>query len=273
VGGIGWSTLTQNVIPARFALSIVRDRLLRRLRYELGLSYAVSLAWDAIGRNLTHGVLSAGVLEGYEQAAAEEMIRTLDELSVDGPTAAELRWRKRDAIYHATPGGEVSTWLNNLAFDRLLEREPLSMSDWVARVKALRATDIGRGLEEMLAVSILRTPAEVELPESRYAGVPIWGGDEPVRGRRFNEPAGEQDDADQLVVADDGISYIDADGAGTIRFAEAAALVRRGGVPSALYRLDGQYIDFGSIENWPRGNAALRAVSATTPRRLVIDVP
>jgi hypothetical protein len=273
IGIIGWSTIARRTAAARLGLRLAQERITERLRYALGISYAAWLDWYLLGRGLSEAVVSAGVLGGYEQMAADEIVESLEVLVADGPSATDLRWVKREAAFRTTRPGELRPWMDIIATDHLLEAKTRSTSAWLTEVNGLTRADVRAAFEEMLAISILRTPAEVDLPDSRYVAAPVWAGERPVVGRRFNEPADDKGEADQLIVGDDGVSYVDEDGAGTILFSEAAGLVRREGLPSDLYRLDGKYIDLDNIVEWPRGKAALRAVSEVTPRRLIIDVP
>ena len=99
---IGWSTIARRTAAARLGLRLAQERITERLRYALGISYVAWLDWYLLGRGFSEAVVSAGVLGGYEQMAAEEIVESFEELAADGPSATDLRWLKREAAFRTT---------------------------------------------------------------------------------------------------------------------------------------------------------------------------
>ncbi len=198
---------------------IVTQRLMTRLREELGASYSAGCSIEFIDDDVLLLTLWADAFEGRDQDVAHGIIDVLEELAgASGATDDELRRAHREAA-RSLQDLRPSDLLPETAHRLLNGIELLDAEERSRRLRSITAGDIAGVAGAVLADANV----QINVPPFEREGFAAI--DErtahPVRGVRFQ--SAEAKDA-HLVVGLDGVSLIWGASTTTVLFADAVAV-------------------------------------------------
>ncbi len=198
---------------------IVTQRLMTRLREELGASYSAGCSIEFIDADVLLVTLWADAFEGRDQDVAHGVIDVLEELAgASGVTEDELRRAHREGL-RSLQDLRPADLLPETAHRLLHGIELLGTDERSQRFRSVTAADIAEVARAVLADANV----QVNVPPFERDGFAAIGERtaEPVRGVRFR--SAEADDA-SLVVGLDGVSLIWGASTTTVRFADVVAV-------------------------------------------------
>jgi predicted Zn-dependent peptidase len=273
-GGVALSFVAPRSPELAVAVSVAEGRLERRLRHELGLSYHVHCLGDPLGAASIHGVLGADCLDARAPEAAAALVGVLEELAMEGPTAAELERDLADARRRALDPREAAGAASFHALEALLGRPFRPLAELLALRAAVTSAGAAAALAAALDSALLVTPAATA--PAGFGEFPRWS-EEVVTGRRHRAAGlhlpGSAGRRTALVVGEDGVSVVTPTGAAaTVRFADCVALQRWPDGSRTLWGRDGAWL---AVEPsaWRRGGDAVEAIDAAVAAETVVAMP
>ena len=270
--GIALGIIVPRSSAATMALRILTERLERRLRYDIGKSYEVSLAYLPLDAEVGHGSLFASSLDGEIEEVRRNFLEVVDGYLASGPTREELaedidRYERArndpDAVF-----GE----LDRRVFNDLLGHPRDTPAELLEEMQGVTPESARAAAEGALATSILAGPLS-DGPGGRWQAYPSWSA-AAVIGRR-HDAAGRrfpwQKRFEQLIVGDEGVSWIGPEGqALTVRFADCVGVVADPGPVRVLYGGDGFTVRVAAAD-WQNGLDAVARIDRSMPDGLVVD--
>ncbi|TFV50462.1 insulinase family protein [Blastococcus sp. TF02A_35] len=253
-------------------LGVLRARLEDELRHRRGVAYSVEAHKVAVDESARVVVLTSDVRAGQEVLAAQLAWRELDRLAEQGPTEAELD-RER---------AEVASYLDDPRSG--LEEARAAAHAAVTGIPAARSADLRADVAEVTADAVrqvagtvrdgalLLVPQDVEPAGTGLGRLPAWS-EWTVTGRAFERRRlGGAPKGAQLVVGEEGATLLlGEDRRITVRFADAAGLVRQGPGEWLLVGHDGFTLPLAE-DDWRDGAEAVALVTAAVPaERQVVD--
>lgn len=272
--GIALGVVIPRTSAATMTMRILTARLERRLRYDVGKSYEVSLAYLPLDADVGHGSLYASALDGEVEAVRREFLEIMDAYLEHGPTPDELA----DDIdgYERTmddPDAVVGE-LERLVFNDLLGHPADTPDELLAEMRAVTTEAARAAAEAAIASAVLAGPVP-DGPGGRWQPYPAWSS-ERLDGRRHETRARRfpwQKRTEQLVVADEGVTWLGGDGqALTVRYANCVGVVADPGPVRVLYGADGFTVRVAAAD-WQDGHEAVRRIDAGVPPALVVSDP
>ena len=261
-GGVGVSFVSPRTPAASVARGVVETRVRERLRYELGLTYHVYVASEPLTRDARHCVLVCDCRTGDERDVLDAVLAVLGELADAGPSPEDLEhehaeWERSFAHPAAVPSFLAESAVNHVLGADVTQ--PSHLRDERLEVtEASVATTVADFLADALVL------AAVEPPLEGYATFPLTSSST-VSGRSHRLKGVVRRRRPELVVGDDGISWIDEAGdPSTVRFAECVALQQWVDGTRTAWGADGTHVTvFPDV--WRRGQDVVRALDEGVP--------
>jgi zinc protease len=272
----GWETgfclsfVAKRSAATVLALDVLANALRDRLRYELGLSYAIEPSSQPLSADLTHLVITGDAADesaGEWLAAALDVLQTLasdvDDESLESVKASH---RRSEAEPGATTG--FAAWcadqeLLGVPFesqaDVRTERDAVNAKEASSTIQAFAST--------LLVLGPDSTPLLDGLVEYPYTSRTMVDG-------RSVRPTGVRSrlrrGGSRLVVGAEGVSIVGGDGrAVTARYADTV-LCLRGTARRTLLTNDGFYVTVDA-EDWSGGRAIVAELDAALPEEIVVS--
>ncbi len=260
-GGVSLGGPVARTSPDAAMARILRSRMERRLRRDLGLSYETSLAYLPLDGVEAYVSLFASCGQNDAIRTGDEVLRLLDDLARDGATPEELA-EEIDQYDRATAGPDaIMGDLIRCVANELLGHPQETTEELRAELAAVTSADIADSATRFRATALGIGPEVPTLPAgwSRY---PVTSAGS-VDGRRFDHVSRKfpwSTPTQVLIVGADGVTWIGQDATTiTVRYAQCAGVVRHSRQRLVLYGTDGfrVYVDPGE---WKRGGEALDMV-------------
>ena len=278
IGGIALGLVVPRTSHATMAGRILTKRLETHLRYELGRSYEVSIAYQPLDAAVGHASIFASCLDEDAERVRAAFLATVDELVASGPTDEELADDCAGYARHLADPDAGYAELDRACENELVGRRQMTADALLAEMRATTPDDVRDALETALAEAILMGPLD-ETPAGTaqaWAPYPMWSTDRVAgerldrRDRRF--PWSKR--LEQLIVGPDGVTWTDEQNrALTVRYADAVGLVIELDGTRVLYGRDGFRVRIHATV-WVHGVQAVAAIdSAMPPERVVRQVP
>jgi hypothetical protein len=253
------------VVPADDALLVAVFAFSAELRDRLGETHlrehAAEVMVDVWG-DAAHVFMTINV-GPYGDDAIEAILGSLDDFIEMGPDAEELTTAQSEVRTWAAHRDNVGAISITLARDELRRDEPRTLAQMLDDMHAVTGHDIAEVFEEWRAQMILVVPVGCEIIESTLTPFDA-GWSEPVRGDGYFR---ELDDA-ELVVGEDGVSFLLDTVELTARYDECVAALEFADGPITLFAIDGTAIDVRP-EDWDDGFSALAEIRRLVPRGIV----
>lgn len=258
----------------RATVAIAERRARQRLRYALGVTYDVSWNYDPLSREVAHVTLWADCLPANAGEVARELVAVLDELAATGPTDDELERERDDEREWIDDSENAPSNLFYRALQELLGADFQTDEEHIAEMAAVTPAVAARALATALETMLLVVPEETPAPDGRFTPYPV-SSPERVSGRSLalrGLNLGREARRTRLVVGDDGISVLTADGgAATVRFDECVAVERWASGARALWGADGFRVEV-EPEAWRDGDRVVRTIDERISPTLVVPM-
>ena len=252
---IGCSLLAPRSMPLFVAMQIVRERAMKRLRVERGLSYAIAFGEDRVGLHHSLLSLSCDTAEGHTAEAIDELIDLLDGVAGGQLTDEEVLIACDAAMpWNATDPGRPATEAQRKAVGDLIGHTPATWSDLAREAASIGPSEVAGALKDALDTAILCVPEEEAVPE-RFASHPSEPRQRLVLGRNYVRWDGNA--MDQVVFGEMGVSRSFGPNVAAVMFdeCELAAFAPNGTVWLVDERGDGLVVELNQL----RGGKELAA--------------
>lgn len=195
------------------AAEVATNRLVKRLRYDAGVTYDVSFESERLTVDEQLCTIWADCLPDRAQEATDLFLETLQELAVHGPSAEELERDVDEFVQFQSDPYSINAYLALCAHRELLALEQRSEEELLRMARETTSEQVAEALQAALQDAVLAAPKGVRRPDSFNAP-----GHEQLElhGEEFvvTKPL-EAGRAGTLVLADDGFSFVERDGTRT----------------------------------------------------------
>ena len=277
---VGWdassvylSLLVPHGPEAAVVARILNERLLRRLRYELGLVYSAGSELGSLDGATWILGLYADCQVDQAKDVRDGMVAVVDELVADGPTDDELEADERAREVFAADPSRLSETLYLHAWDAVagfpagLEAELGARQEGASRARAIEV------LREAWPSAVLALPGDLDGGDDRFRAYPSTSDAHAVMGEEFRlrvwRGPGRRA---RLVVGQNGATLLHPDGTSTtVRWETCAAVMAFRDGTRVLWDESGFIIPVWP-QYWKKGEEATRLVDELTPVDVVVDM-
>jgi hypothetical protein len=259
-GSVSFGALAPRTSATTMGFAIASDRLHERLRIDRALTYGIAGAYDPLTADLAHAVLVADCLDEHAPAARDELLRVIDELADEGPSADEIAREQEHYDRSEDDPGHMLRWLDSGVRDELFGTPLKSRAQLSDEFHAVDAAAVAEALRAVRESMIVIGPAGVPPGDERLAE---WGDWEvpPIEGRTYR-PRGHRTGIPDVVVGTDGVMLAPDSGASTtVRFEDCVGVVRSPGGQLTLLSVDQSSITItpDALRGGDEVEAAIRA--------------
>lgn len=274
-GGGGAAMLTD--LPRSSAGVMLRNaleqRLMTRLRYELGASYSPQVGYERrTGVDAAIWVL-ADAVEGREQSVSTELASALGAIAEAGCKDEDLRhWRRRMEDAAADPGAGRE-FLHVRCWDHLQGGEERSYAETLEELRAVDSEQVAAAAGIAAQAALYRLPEGTAAPAPPVVAAPVWSA-RTVQGLRFDAIRASADEPlTTMVVGPDGLMLDRPDGNQvTVPWADCEALLCWPDGRRAMLSADGFVMEL--LPNvWIDGDELRRRVDEGVARQRHVPMP
>jgi hypothetical protein len=278
---VGWdassvylSLLVPHGPDSALAARILNDRLMLRLRHELGLVYSAGSELGSVnGTTWSLGLYADCPLEDAEKVR-DGMLAVVDELVAGGPTDEELEADEQARQAFAMDPSRLSETLYMHAWDAVAGYPAGLEAELAARLEPGSPTRAVEILGEAWPNAVLAVPGELDGGDDRFRAYPTTTAANAVVGEEFRLRVRWLSAARRarLFVGKNGVTALYTDGTSlTVRWETCAAVMAfRDGV-RVLWDESGFIIPV-----WPqyfkKGEEARRLIDELAPADVVVDM-
>lgn len=275
IPGIAMGLAVRRESAAAMANRILTRRLEHHLRYELGRSYEVSLAYQPLDGVDGHASLFASCLDDDAAKVRAAFLATVDQFTHGGPTDEELADDCDGFARHmADPDAGLGT-VERAASSELIGHRPDTPAELLAEMHSVRSADVRDAMASAMDRAILIGPVDdtpTGLSARQWRTYPAWSFSA-VAGTRY-EPASRkypwQPRTQQLIVGPEGVSWLNRLAQPvSVLFKDVVGLVIDPEGARVVYGRDGFRVVVRASE-WKNGARAVAAVDAAVPPDLVV---
>jgi zinc protease len=271
--GVALGILVHRDSPSAMGLRIVTHRLEQKLRYDLGRSYEVSLAYLPLDANVAQGSIFASCLPAEAATVRDDFLSVVAGFVSTGPKPAELTDDIADFERHLADQDSIYSELERAAFNELLGHPPDSGEQILEEMRAVSPSQVHHAIEAALATAYLVDPVGTAPEDGGWEVYPTWSATA-VSGRAIDTATRRfpwQPRVEQLILGPDGVTWTHAQGMKlTVRYADCVGVISDGTL-RILYGVDGFSVRVDS-EYWKGGQDVVRAIDAAIPPELVIPI-
>lgn len=270
-GAVGASLLGTRTVAFATAVSVLEQRLHRRLRQDEGRSYQVGTAYERWNADdcevLVYADAQPDDIGAVRSALAEELYRLGDA----GPDEAEIEEVRRDRAQSATgvdAAAREAMWRSD---ELLLTGVEPDWAELQREYEGLTSEAVARSLSLASATAIWIVPQGYGVEDRRVQRLTDPTDREP-EGRTFKRVRGVLRELakDRLVVGDDEVGVVTGDGwRRAIRFSDVAALQVWDDGARTIWAADGSVL-FLHPGAWRSGVEAMAAIDAGVPDAVVV---
>lgn len=279
IPGIALGLLTPRTFDATIAGQVLTKRLEARLRYDLGRSYEVSIAYQPLDANEALSSIFASCLEEDADKVRSEFLATIDQLAASGPTDDELA-ENRAAYDRAMADPDAGYGHLDRAVHSELTGHPYATeSELRAEMLAATPDSVRAALRAAIDGAILLGPvggAPVGQSAVEWHEYPVWSSTS-VEGEhleRSNRRYPWSKRTEQLIVGRDGVTWVDHNAGKrfvTVRYADLVGMVVETDGGRLLFGRDGFRVRVHPAD-WEHGVQAIASIESAVPEQLVIRV-
>jgi hypothetical protein len=275
--GIALGLLTQRSFDATIAGRILTKRLETHLRYELGRSYEVSIAYQPLDANEALSSIFASCLEEDAEKVRAAFLATVDQFASSGPTEQELA-DDRTAYDRAMTDPDAGYGeLDRAAHSELTGHPYSTTAELRAEMRSATPASVRDAIARALDGAILMGPlggAPVGQSARQWRDYPVWSTSW-VQGERLdrsNRKFPWSKRTEELIIGRDGVSWIDqGQRAVTVRYAELVGMVIDADGARILHGRDGFRVRVHAAD-WDHGTQAVAAIDSAVPADLVVRI-
>ena len=273
-GELALSLVATRSVALTTALAIFEHRVRQRLRYDLGVSYGLSIHYEPLSVDTAHYTAHVDFLEPNARRARDELLAIIEHLAESGPAPEELeRELARRSWWKESPGEQPGRLFYH-AFGELTG-EPVPDDEYDGAFSALNLSDVTEAFADAASSLLLIEPPGLDPPPAsmkfqQYPLVPtaeVTGRTYALKGfglrSRKNRP--------RIVAGDDGVA-LEVEGPGsTVRFDECTASLRWSDGTRGLWSADGFYIEIDP-EDWRGGTELVSLIDSRVPETVVVSM-
>jgi len=278
IPGIALGAVVSREWSSTMGMRILTKRLEQRLRYEMGRSYEVSLAYAPLDANVGQASVFASCLDADAVEVRSAMLAVIDQFAHQGPTADEMADdRAQFSRFKDDPDGGYAL-LDRAVHGELLgvpRKSPEEdLADHASVTGEQIRTAFGRAMDGALLAGPIGEPP-TGLSARSWAQYPIWSR-APVAGRTFDRttktfPWSKM--TEELIVGPDGVTWLDDQRRPrTVRYSDCVGMLIDTDGARILNGRDGFRVIVRASE-WKGGAAAVAAVDQAVPASLVVRLP
>ncbi len=267
---VGVSMIVMREQRLSYVLEIAVRRITRMLRHEQGVAYAVPFTYDALDRDTAFAGMWVDCLAQHVVAVRDGMLGTLTTLAKEGPNPEELAILGHPRRFADRPERRKEA-LANACYNELLGFPVLDPDEYASELQTLDPARLASGLGEALRTALVTLPIGYDAPPG-FLMYPVVSRAR-VRGRVHRSVLARWpwSVGDELIVADDGVSWIQRGGkAITVTFPACAAAVLHPGDTLTLYGDDGFALTVAP-DAWRDGARAVQRIVDRLPRGKLVD--
>jgi hypothetical protein len=266
LGGVALGGPILRTSPGAAGIRILRNRLERRLRRDLGLSYEISELYVPLDAEEAFVSLYASCRDDQAAKVAEEAIRLAEELAAGGPTPEELAEDVDAFVRNAEDPQAVLGELVRAASNELLGHPQDGLDQLRAELEAVTTADVAGAMEPFVA-RLIGLATQVPELTGRWKPYPMWSV-RAVEGPGFDSVAKRYPwtkGTPVMRTSPEGLSLVHADGrAVTVHYAACAGVVRPADSVRILIGNDGFQLRVDAQE-WKNGLALVAAIDKAVP--------
>ncbi|MBM2821546.1 MAG: hypothetical protein HW413_292 [Thermoleophilia bacterium] len=273
-GGVLLSMLVSRSYAFGIGRAVLERRLRDRVRYELGLSYDVSI--DSMPLTAEHSLawVSADVSEASLERWCEETLRVFDELADHGPTNTELESEKMRARQDDLDTSPVrwAGWLTWTAEEHLLGKPYKSRDESSRAYEEVTSGQVAEAMQEARSSLLLVGPEGTPVPPG-FAEYPIYSTHR-VSGHR-HRPRSRRDRLRrylrdvELISSPEGVTSARTGSIVTARYESTVLCIREPGTRTLLTD-DGFFLPIAA-DDWTHGDELLQEIDGAIPSKLVVS--
>ncbi|GAA4922776.1 hypothetical protein [Actinoplanes utahensis] len=267
-GGAGWDTVVRREAAAAVFANVLERRILHDLRDGDGVVASARTEYEPRADGTARILAVVDAAPDQREAALGGLIDVLAAMR-----AGRIDTDEVDAVVKLTCDGlriaeARGARLPGQAFNLLGGREVQTLDDALTEVGAVTAAEVAEVAAAAYNAGLLMTPGRVRADWAGYLPAPEMS-DTVLPGRVHR---GRGDRRLRLISGDQGISVIEGDVVGTVRYDSCAALLAW---PDGARQLIGQDAVMARVEPtlYRDAERAVRDVDAWIPARLRIEMP
>ena len=269
-GGVAFSLLARRSLAFSAALSILEHRVLERVRFELGLTYAPEAMFMPLTNDHVHAVVGVDTLMANSERVVEETLLVLETLAADGPSDEELDDERRFAARALADPTAILGQLRYTTGQHLLGAEFVQPVEIEQLRAELTRSEIADALAEALGSLLVIAPPGTAQP-ARLSRYPLES-TEVLEGKQYR-PSGtrlRRSGGARLVLGTEGVLIQpEPDRHVAARFDRCAAALRYPDGSRTLLTSDGFFLAIDPSA-WRNGDEVVRAIDAAIPDELVV---
>jgi hypothetical protein len=277
IPGIALGLVVPRASAPTMGTRILTKRLEQHLRYELGRSYEVSIAYQPLDAVEGQASIFASCLEADAPKVRAAFLATLDEFLASGPTDAEMDQDRAGAERAFADPDSGYGELDRAAHGELIGYPHDTSEQLLAEMRAISPEEARAAVEAAVDGGILIGP--VTPPPDGESGrswkpYPNWSAAQ-VEGRRHDRSTRKypwSPREEELIVGADGVTWLDRAGHPvTVRFADCIGVVIESDGARWIYGRDGFRVRV-HVADWKDGAKAVAAIDTAVPPELVVRV-
>ena len=257
-------------IPNRIAALRIQERT----RFEKGMTYNIDVGHHLLSRDLAHVFLVVTTLDEHAETVTADVLEVISALASNGPTEAELAAVAADIERQEEAPEAIPGRLDNRAFYELLGVPEKPMGVLIEEIRSMAPASVARATSDATHTALLLVPRTVKRFDPGFTPYPIHS-QRAVRGRvhrSIRAPFPWSDKLPELIVGDDGVSWVDTFGnASTVMYAQLAIAIERLDESTELIGHDGFRVVVNPRE-WRGGNRARERIRSSIPAERLVRV-
>lgn len=278
IPGIAMGVVVPRESAPAMANRILTKRLETHLRYELGRSYEVSVAYQPLDAVEGQASIFASCLEEDAAKVRASFLATVDQLAHQGPTPEELAEDRASFVRHLADPDAGYSELDRATHSELIGHPQTTSDELLAEMDALSPHDVREALRAALDRAILMGPLQDPpdgLSARQWRQYPVWSASV-VAGKVHDRTTRRfpwSPRTEHLVVGPEGVSWVGPGGqASTVRFADCIGMVIDEDGARWAHGRDGFRVRVHAPD-WKGGASVVAALDAAVPADRVVRIP
>jgi predicted Zn-dependent peptidase len=223
VNGVAFDAVLPRSVTGSLYAQVLDRQLHRRLRRELGVSYATQAVYQARDARYATVTAFADALPDRHADVTREFVDVLIDLAAGGVSEDALAAARSIAQRRLRAGEVVPGWLASNA-ERLLLGLPTQPVDEVAQaLTAIGVAEVVSVAGQALDAALAMVPHGRAIGRAGFVAAPT-GSANAVTGESYR-PRNDPDTKRRLVLGVDGVSLVEELSVATVRYAECAAML------------------------------------------------
>jgi predicted Zn-dependent peptidase len=275
-GHVVLSALTEWSLALQASAGACHHRLLERLRFDKGISYAPKADVNRLTVRTGHWIAAADSVPTAADQATAAILDIVSKMAADGPLESDLAPGLEAARRAFSAPESIRTLLDQWTCCELCGSENKTMADLLDEVEALDRREVAAATSRALEAAVLVVP-EGCAPSAPGFHPRVRPPSSVVRGRTFSKQprpffafGGQKNEKNYVAINKDAVSLVDCKGvATTLYFNACAGLLKYREGRRLLLGDNGVGLEFVPRE-WPDGAEIASLLDAAMPDERII---